>query len=175
MKKQTLYDISSDLMALRELLDESGGELTPETEPIFDQFFAELTAAQGEKLDGYIGLIRQFEMESATAKAESEQWGKKAQAKWQAVARLKDRLKMFLELTGQQKVQTERGRTVAIQANGGNVPVRLAFVIDLDTVPDRFKKVKVEIDTDAVREALQAGEVLDFASLGERGTHLRIR
>lgn len=175
MKKQTLYDISDDLRALLELLDESGGELTPETEPVFDQFFAELQSSQGEKLDSYIGVMRQFEMEASAAKAEAEQWAKKAQVKTNAVTRLKDRLKLHLETTGQQKVQTASGRVIAVQANGGGEPVNVSFVIDMDEVPDQFKKVRVDLDVNAIREFLQGGGNLLFASLGARGTHLRIR
>jgi hypothetical protein len=38
-----------------------------------------------------------------------------------------------------------------------------------------MKKVVVESpDKDKIRAALESGEVLPFASLGERGTHLKI-
>jgi hypothetical protein len=38
-----------------------------------------------------------------------------------------------------------------------------------------FQKVEVKADTDALRKALEAGLDVPGASLGVRGTHLRIR
>jgi len=40
--------------------------------------------------------------------------------------------------------------------------------------PTELTKVKVEVDRDKIREKLEAGEVLQWARLGERGTSLRI-
>jgi hypothetical protein len=35
--------------------------------------------------------------------------------------------------------------------------------------------MKPEVDTKAIREALESGKELDFAYLGERGRHLNIK
>jgi len=49
--------------------------------------------------------------------------------------------------------------------------------VDLDpkTLPERFQKITVEANSPAIREALESGEKLEFAELGERGTSLRIK
>jgi hypothetical protein len=89
-----------------------------------------------------------------------------------AVKRLKDRLQAFFESHDIRKVETPRFR-VSLAANGGKLPV----VLDCpeENVPEDYTKVRVEVDKTAIREAIEAGRVLDFAHLGERGRHLSIR
>lgn len=52
--------------------------------------------------------------------------------------------------------------------NGGEPPMQI-----IGAVPDEYKKL-VE-DNVKIREALKSGKTLDFAILGERGEHLRIK
>jgi hypothetical protein len=42
-------------------------------------------------------------------------------------------------------------------------------------IPKEFLRVKYEVDTDKVRDALAEGQELGWATLGERGDHLRIK
>lgn len=170
-----LFDIGEDLMALSDLLDESGGEITPENEPIFDAFFAELQNDQALKLDGYVGLIKTIEGEAAVAKATAEQFQMKARTRENSVKRLKDRIKLFMENTRQQKATSAKGFVLAIQNNGGKTPLDIDESTRPESVPEKFQRVTVTIDADKVREALEAGEELSFARLQPRGSHLRIR
>ncbi len=171
---KSLYEIGADLLALAEVLDACDGDLSKcETDVL--AWIERAEGEQSEKLDRYIGLIRQLEMESAAAKAEADQWAAKSKTRGNTADFLKARLKAHLEATGQAKAVTATGRVVAIQKNGGALPLKLALAIDLATVPTAFVRVTTDLDRDAVRKALEAGDVLDFASLGERGTQLRIR
>jgi uncharacterized protein (UPF0335 family) len=171
----TLFEIGVELVALMDLLDETGGEITPNSQDALDEFFTEVGDQQKDKLQAYASLIRRLETEAATATAEAEQWQKKAQARTNSVKSLKDRLKLYLEMTGQKKVQTSKGYTIAIQANGGKVPLVIAEGTDPASLPDEFKRQRWEILTEAVREALESGQKLPFAALGVRGSHVRIR
>lgn len=172
----SLFEIGSDLQALDDLLDENGGDITdPAVEAAVSEWFAKASEDEAEKLEAYVGLIRQLSAEVATAKAEADLFRGKAKAREGRIDFLKRRLREHLERTGRTKATTAAGRTLSIQSNGGAVPVRLAFAIDLADVPERFVKVTKAIDVDAVRKALEIGEVLPFASLGERETHLRIK
>ena len=40
---------------------------------------------------------------------------------------------------------------------------------------DGFQKVSIDANTTAIRQALEAGEDLDFAQLGDRGSSIRIK
>lgn len=42
-------------------------------------------------------------------------------------------------------------------------------------LPEQFQRVSIEADTKAIREALEAGQQLPFAHLGDRGSSLRIK
>ncbi len=44
----------------------------------------------------------------------------------------------------------------------------------VEELPERFQRVSVEPDTKAIRQALESGEELDFARLGDRGASIRI-
>jgi len=173
---RAIFSIGADLLALNDLLDETGGELTtPEADTAVSAWLAELHTEQAAKLDGYVGLIRTLEMEASAATAEAEQYAKKAGTRTNRVKWLKRRMKDHLEATGQLKATTVTGRVLAIQKNGGVFPLDLAETLRPDDLEERFRKVTVTIDTDAVRKALETGEAVPGACLRERGTHLRIR
>ena len=64
--------------------------------------------------------------------------------------------------------------TVSIQANGGKAPL-VVDEFDPNAWPTRFQEVKAMPKLDEVRAALEAGDTLEFARIGERGRSLRIR
>ncbi len=170
---KSLYEIGADLLALAEVLDACDGDLSKcETDVL--AWIERAEGEQSEKLDRYIGLIRQLEMESSAAKAEADQWAAKAKTRGNTADFLKARLKAHLEATGQAKAVTATGRVVAIQRNGGISPL-IVDPVDLADVPTDFVKVRQEIDREAIRKALELGVTMTFARLGERGTQLRIR
>jgi len=176
MPATTLFQISDDLRALADLVNDYEGDIDdPLMASAFDAWFAELEAAQATKLDSYVGLIRQWEMEGAAAKEESERWAMKASVRANRVQRLKARLMDYMTLTGQPKLTTAEGRTIAVQKNGGVLPIIPAgweTSVDLDTYPQFSKRV---LDPKAVRDALADGQAVPFAALGERGSHVRIK
>ena len=86
-----------------------------------------------------------------------------------AAKAMKERLKNAMELMGKDTIKTEH-YTFRVQKNGGKLPVKLTA-----DVPMSYKRVVYEDDTDRIRIDLESGKKLDFAELGERGSHLRIR
>jgi hypothetical protein len=42
-------------------------------------------------------------------------------------------------------------------------------------LPEEYKKVSFELNTAAIREALNSGVKLSFAHLGDAGSHIRIK
>lgn len=178
----TLFQIGDDFLALNDLLAEL--ELTPdpartegELNPALEALFVEIEGNQGVKLDGYANLIRAVEGDAAVMEAEEAEYKAKAKARRGRAEFLKKRLHEYLTRTGQTKVQTDKGRVLAIQNNGGHPGVDYALLeqAEFDALPERFKEVKVSMDTAAVKAALDAGEQLTFAKLKPRGTHLRIK
>ena len=173
-----LFDMIPEHRALLDLIEEvPGGELNPEAEAALEAFFAEIGEAEAPKLDSYAYVIRTLESQAAVAQAEADQYLSKKKTAENAVKRLKDRVKLYLEVTGRTKATTTTGRTFAIQANGGVAPLDLSDRVKSqpETLPSQFQRLKVEADTAAIRKALEDGEVLDFATILPRGNHLRIK
>lgn len=169
-----LFDLLPEHKALFDLIDEQpGGELSPDVEQSLDRFFAEIGEAESVKLESYAGLIRTLEGAAAVAQAEIDRFAMAKRTAENAVKRLKDRVKAYLELTSRTQVKTAMGRTFAIQNNGGKLP--LDITIPATDLPARFQRVTVSANEDAIREVLESGEPLEFATLKPRGSHLRLR
>lgn len=168
----TLYAISDELLALNAALEECGGEIN--AVPGLAEWFDRLAEDQGIKLDSYVNLTRQLDMEAAAARSEAEQWLAKAKARERNADSLRARLLDFLVRTGQPKSMTATGRVVAVQANGGRPPVELADSIDPAKLEARFVRYTAAVNKIAVAEALERGEELPFAKFGERGCRLKV-
>jgi hypothetical protein len=167
-----LWEIGNELMALSSLLDESDGELPKEFEDTLDGWFAGIGDDQADKLADYAAVIRKMQTEAAVAHAEAEQFLMKERFRLNTAERLKARIKEYMEGTNQQKCPTSDGRLFRIQANGGKLPLLIA---DPKLIPDEYKYTPEPVaDNEKIRQAIESGEVLPFASIGERGTHLRI-
>ena len=177
MPVRPLYAISADLLHLNDLLEDIDGDMSRlgEMEPAVTGWLELLGEEQAEKLDGYIGLIKQLQMEAAAAKAEEEQWAAKRKARESRARYLETKLLRHLEATGQTKVTTASGRVVSVQRNGGVQPVEIKAGVQPADVPAEFHRHTVEIDKAAVRAALAEGRELAWAELLPRGNSLRVK
>lgn len=172
---RTLFDIGADLSALDQLCNEAEDnmERAPELDAALATWFEQLHEQEAAKLEGYRLYIARLESEAAAAKAEAEQFAKMAKMRLSRVEWLKDRLKGYLEFTKRERVLTSTNRTIAIQKNGGKLPL----VIDDNIKPQdtAFHKLTYEWDKEVIRMRLEQGHTFKFARLGEPGTHLRIK
>jgi hypothetical protein len=173
----SLFDIGTELQALDQLLDERGGDISDtDVEAAVTQWFEQLAHDESRKLDNYYGLIRQLEGEAEVAKSEANTFRQKAQTRERRIAWLKSLLLTHLQRTNRTKVSTATGRTIALQANGGKLPLAVNWdLIDLDEIDPKFVTIKRELNQDAVRAALESGEEFIYAMIQERGQHLRIK
>lgn len=124
-----------------------------------------------DKADGYAKLIKQITAEAKAFETEAKAFQKKAEARYSLSATLTKRLYDAMNAIGVQEIPNELFK-IKIQRNGGVAP--LVFLEGKD-VPDEYQKVVIEADKSKIREALNAGNKLDFVTLGERGTHLVIK
>lgn len=185
---RTLYEITADLILLNDALDAAEGDLSkmPDADRllanVLDQMtfcaqMDELAEDRAKKLDAYVNLIRETRMRQARARAEIEQWAKKNAALEARADYLESRLKDHLIALGERSARTASGRLVSVHGNGGAHPIKWADLVTTEQVkqvaPDCVMTTE-RIDTAAVRRLLEAGATLSFATLQERGTHLRI-
>lgn len=178
---KTLYDISAELSALEELMLEADGDVSDEQiEATIDKWFAEIADAEAEKIDAYCSLIRNWDVLARARKDEASRLNNERKILESSQARLKNRLLAYMTLHGKAKIQTARFQ-VYPQGNGGEAPMWVdpIYLESPELLPERFHKI--EANTKALREALEAGADLRdehgnvIAQLMPRGQHLRIK
>lgn len=181
---RTLFDLSDDLLALEDLLEAAGGELTPELDAAYEALLGD-RGTLTEKVDGYAALIADISFRAEGRKAEAKRLADLAKIDENKAKALKERLKLFFDRHGLKDLQTKLHRFSVVK-NGG---VRqLAFPDDFDPASlapiYRAERVVVDVDKEALRRDLEALEAaaqvgvgvdIDGIYLAERGTSLRIR
>lgn len=171
-KRRTLFALAADMLALHDLLEECGGDITNEaTAAAVDAWFAENKERLHEKVDSYVALIREYEARSVALKAEADRLISRRRTTDNAIDGLKTRLQMAMEAMGTAKIDTDEN-TVQIQANGGKPAMD---IIDEDAIPEEFGELAWTLNKDKVRAALEAGQAVPGAVLKPRGKSLRIR
>jgi hypothetical protein len=80
-----------------------------------------------------------------------------------------DLLRVMTDTLHETKIKTDL-HIFTVCRNGGKQPMEIT-----GEVPDNYKRIVYETDTEKIRAALEAGEELTFAHLNERGTHLMIK
>lgn len=162
----SLYQLTEDLAAIEDELLESGGEITEEMERSYE----ELLQMHAEKVEGYLALIRKFEATAVALKDEIDRLQAARKTMDNAAANLKNRLRDAMRRRGETEHQTRLGK-VKVQRSS-SVPVVLK--VTPEQLPEWFRRVKVEADLVALRNALKEGDAGDYAELGEASYYLRI-
>lgn len=181
---QTLLELADDLRAIDEMWDERGGdgELLHGDDAVvaqLDAWLQDTACAVNIKLDSYAALIRECEARAQMRREEAQRMSELARMDTAKATRLKERLKLFFEMRELSKVETPRFR-VSLVANGGKLPLVLDESTDWKGIYNNFPmvglvEVSYEPDKNEIRGALEDGELLPFARLGERGQSIRIR
>ena len=158
----TLYEITGryrDLMWLAE-----DPEADPET---VQTCMEELDDDLATKADGYVTVIKSLEGDNETDKKEIKRLQARVNARERNIKAMKNNLLDAMDAAALEKLPTEHYR-LSKAKNGGVAPL-----IITGTVPPDY--CRLEPDDAEIRAAIKQGKVLDFAYLGDRGTHLAIR
>ena len=135
-----------------------------------------LEALQGElndKVSQWGRAIKNMESDRDAIKAEADRQAARAKAIDNSITRMKETLLMYLKAAGVKKAG-DNIIGASIVKNGGKAPIIIAPWIADEDIPDNFKKVTYKTDMEAIRTALESGEHLDWAQIGERGEHIKI-
>ena len=123
------------------------------------------------KAAGLVDVINKLDMEIEACKKHKEEWAARQKVRENGRERVKKSILTVMSATGLQEIKAG-DVTIKMQNAGGQLPI----IINEDmTVPERFTKLTIETDKTAIRKALEAGEVLDFAKYGERSKVLKIK
>lgn len=176
-KPKTLIELTADLQQLDTMLDTIEGDIPPDLQQAVDELLCQRNATQEamlQKVDNYAALIQSRAYWAATRKAELERLSKLIESDQKAIDFLKGRLKAYLEGTEQKKVRTRRFN-IGVRTAGGKQGLRLNLENPKD-LPERFRRMIVEPDNTALREALEADdpEAKEVAYFAERSTYVSI-
>jgi hypothetical protein len=177
---QTLYAITEEYRALDQLLaeaEEAGQDMSsPEVAEIVTRWWLALDGDLTAKAHRCIAVIREQEGLSELAKAEAARLAAYAASKAARAARVRDAVHAAMQVAHVKRLDTPLG-AVTVAANGGKAPLVVADVdpLEVQAVYPDLVEVRTTINKAAVRDALEHGQPLPFAVIGERGTHLRIR
>lgn len=160
----TLYELTSEYLELLEMADD------PEVDP---QTVADTMEGLGgeivDKLDAYVVILKKLEAENAMDDAEVKRLQARARTRTRNIEMLKAAMVSGMRALDVKRLPTEHFR-LAIVKNGGKQPIEYT-----GEVPIEFCRVELQRDAEKVRAALESGEALDFARLGDRGEHLTIK
>lgn len=164
-----IYELTSEYINLLALAED------PDTD--LDELLYAMESISGEiedKADGYASVISRINSDIDFISAEIKRLQERKKTFEARADRIKNTLMESMNAIGKKKIQTAT-HTFTVAKNGGKIPVVISPFFKADDVPVEYRNVKYDFNKDAIREALESGEELDFAVLGERGESLRIK
>ena len=142
----SLFEITSEMQILYDMLTDPEADIQAVRDTL-DGMMGELE----QKSAGYVAVINQMDMEQKKAEEMYKFFKEKADARKNGIRRLKDAIKWAM------------------------INLNLTEIEAGQYVPDNFKRIIYEDDTELIRKHLEDGELLDFAYLEERGKHVVIK
>lgn len=164
----TLYDLTVHFQTILEMAED--GEIDMD---VVNGTLDCVEADIEQKLDSYGVVINELSNDIENIEKEIKRLTEKKRTIDNNITRMKGAIKDAMEAMGKKKIQGDKF-TWTIAKNGGKRPV-VFNVSSLTEIPSEYKKVEYKIDRDKIRDALESGEKLFFATLGERGESLRLK
>jgi hypothetical protein len=177
----TLRQIEEDIQALDNLLEELGGDVSDEeAEAAIDLWLQQNQKNLRQKLNGYLTLIKARERMATFRKEEADRLKGLAVTDTNVFTKLKGRLLDFFLRHPDLGSKMDTGLyKVSVAGNGGKTPVEIKDGITAEGVFNSglqsYVRVSYELDMEAIRQDLEQGVSIPFATLGVRGRHLRIK
>ena len=163
----TLYQITEDLLAINDLLenmvDEEGNPREPTEEEmnyLKEQFIMSNSDFE-KKTENICKFIKNLKIQAENVNAEKDSYkaeldrlSKRAKAFENRASCVQNVLRYGMEKLGQSKIKTD-----LFTANIQNTQmiVDASSTINFDDIPEQYKKVTVELDKTAIKKALKDG------------------
>lgn len=169
MQAPSLYELTEDLQALMDF------GYTEEDQEAFIDTLEGIMGGIEKKADSYCAVMNRMDATAKNIKAEEERLKARRAVIENNIQRMKDALKMTLETmeeNGMEKPEIKTDlHTIKLAGNGGKQPMK----VEEDKVPDSYKMVIYQTDTEKIRKELETGKELPFARLEPRGRHVSIK
>lgn len=170
----TLYDISREYSELEDLMNSLDGEISADDEKRIGKFLAGLDKDRDAKIENYCGLIKNIASRGEARDKEGKRLSKLARWDMNKVERLRWLLHQFMQTHKFGTINTLRFRVRLATNSAAPLLLEKKYEDNPELLPERFRTTKTVADTKAIKEALDAGEALDFAKYGEKGSHIII-
>lgn len=154
MQHLTIFNISAEQLRINEMLEESGGELTPEIEEA-------LTLNQQNfaiKSEGYIESIARYEALSEAAAERIKQLQGYKRTADNIRTRLKERLAYGMQMMGYPSIDVGLHKVSLRTTTSVNIT-------DEARIPAEFIKVETKVDKKRIGDAIKSGELVTGAEL----------
>lgn len=173
----TLYKLTEQFQNICNILESLEDEqIPPELSSAVDELLAQKNEAKADlydKIDNYISLIKHLEMFAEMREKEAKRMAEQAKRDRSKIDFLKRRLIEHFQSTGTDKIKTSKYSLGVRKASQAPLVVKGS----INDLPDEFKKVTIEPDKKALRDAIKSKleGVEQYAELGERSSYLSIR
>ncbi|MBR4683142.1 MAG: siphovirus Gp157 family protein [Elusimicrobiaceae bacterium] len=163
-----LYELTGDMLKLQQLLE--NGEVV-DTE-LLNDVLADTTADYEEKIENCAKVYKNLTSDVEGIDAEIKRLTARKKALKTNADNLKARMYDSMKATNTPKVKGKLF-TIAIQANGGKLPV----IVDVSTdkLPDDLVRIEEKPDLDAIAVYITEHPACGYAHFGERDESLRIK
>jgi len=166
--RTSLWDLEQQLVELIEFRDAAE---TEEEKAAADLAISEYVTREVTKVDNIRAYMRHCEVMAAGAKEEKLRQAERQQGWERRLDVLKESVKRTMESIGKTKLEGKTGH-FQIKASGGKLPI---IIDDELLIPSSFcDYVKTPRKGDVLK-ALEAGEEVPGARLGERGKRLEVK
>lgn len=154
MSNLSLYHITSEQLRINELLEESGGELTPEIEEALM-----LNAENFEiKADGYIESISRYKALAEAADVRIKEMQRIKKTSENIEKRLKERLLQAMMVMEVDKMEIGLRKLSIRNTSAVNIS-------DEARIPAEYIIVETKVDKMKIKDALKSGDVIPGAEL----------
>ena len=150
-----LYELTCEQIEINRMLEENGGELTPELE----QALLITEENLNQKAEGYCKAIAIYNGQAATLDEEIKRLTAKKKVAENAVARMKDALMQVLQLekinAGTFTISTRKSKSLE--------------VLDEALIPEKYKETvtTIKVDKNAIKDAIKNGAEIEGVELKE--------
>ena len=167
MSETSLFGLVGEYKELFEMLTDTDEEDREVVETTLESVNFEIE----KKAEGYLHIMDRLDMELAAAEKQKEMWTKAVSTRKKAKEWMKQHVIEAMMQMGVDEIQAG-DRKFKLGNAGGVKPLK--FVEDKE-IPQSYMKVIYEKDNEKIRKALNDGEKLDFAYLGERAKTLKVK
>ena len=153
-----LYELTCEQIEINRMLEENGGELTPELE----QALIITEENLNQKAEGYCKAIAIYNGQAATLDEEIKRLTAKKKVAENAVARMKDALKATMNVLQLDKINAG---TFTISTRKS----KSLEVLDEALIPEKYKETvtTIKVDKNAIKDAIKNGAEIEGVELKE--------